>query len=162
LSSDIIHNSQAKVQSIYTLKINNSLLLAYFLCTVNALIFSASKEGIIHSSITSMDSSFLHLLTILGVFGTIFYASLLIFEIFSFSFFSPSSYSLFHNASLRSLRSSLFSSFIAPFIASSSYSLLSLFLLSGYPTCTLFLFSSSTFLLSSSLHCLFNLSLFPF
>ena len=31
LAADIIHNSQAKVQSIYTLKINNSLLRAYFL-----------------------------------------------------------------------------------------------------------------------------------
>jgi NADH-quinone oxidoreductase subunit L len=127
LAAEIIHNSQAKFQSIYTFQINNSLLRAYFLCTGNALIFSASKEGILHSSITIMDSSFLFLLAILGAFCTTFYTFLLLFEIFSFIFFPES-------------------------FLQTSYSLISLFVISGYPTFTLFIFTDAIFLLSSPLH----------
>ena len=82
LSAEIIHNSQANWQSIYTLKIKtvlqNSFLRAYLLCTGSALMFSASKEGIL-SQIYYLYSKFIFLIAILGAFFTTFYTMIFLF-----------------------------------------------------------------------------------
>ena len=69
LAAELIHINQANFQSIYSFKINSSLIYAYFLCSGSALIFSISKEGILHSSIILFDSFLIFHLAM----STIFY-----------------------------------------------------------------------------------------
>jgi NADH:ubiquinone oxidoreductase subunit 5 (subunit L)/multisubunit Na+/H+ antiporter MnhA subunit len=84
LAAELIHINQANFQSIYSFKINSSLIYAYFLCSGSALIFSISKEGILHSSIILFDSFLIFHFTLLGAFYTIFYLLTLFSFIFSF------------------------------------------------------------------------------
>jgi len=84
LSAEIIHNSQANWQSIYTLKIKTAIDKAffrgYFIIVSLGLMFSVSKEGILNNLLISRSvSSFLFMISILGALFTTFYTLLFLF-----------------------------------------------------------------------------------
>ena len=97
LAGSLIH-IQSNFQSLYKMKVNNSLIKICFLLASSVLILSFSKEGIIHSSNYLLNSSFIFIIAIIGGFFTTIYTWKIYIYCFgeSFSFvFNSYSYSSF-------------------------------------------------------------------
>lgn len=73
LAGSLIH-IQLNFQSIYKIKINNSLIKNLFITGLIILIFSLSKEGIIHSSNSMYSSTFVYVLGLISGMLTIIYS----------------------------------------------------------------------------------------
>ena len=64
LAGSLIH-IQSNFQSLYKMKLNNSLINILFIAGIIVLIFSFSKEGIIHCLNSMYNSTFVYVLGIL-------------------------------------------------------------------------------------------------
>ena len=72
LAGSLIH-IQSNFQSLYKMKLNNSLIKILFIAGLIVLIFSFSKEGIIHCSNSMYSSTFVYVLGFLcGILTTIY------------------------------------------------------------------------------------------
>jgi NADH:ubiquinone oxidoreductase subunit 5 (subunit L)/multisubunit Na+/H+ antiporter MnhA subunit len=72
ISGSLIH-VQSNFQSIYKMKLNNSMIKIIFIAVVIVLIFSCSKEGIIHYANSMYSSTFVYCISFLsGMLTTIY------------------------------------------------------------------------------------------
>ena len=104
LSGSLIH-VQLNFQSIYKMRVNNLLIKISFILGVCVLIFSLSKEGIIHSSYIMISSSWVCFVLIFGAMLTWIYCLRLIefcfcFQYSQLTFYSSSIFIFFVSVSL--------------------------------------------------------------
>ena len=82
LAGSLIH-IQSNFQSLYKIKVNNYLIKILFIVGIIILIFSISKEGIIHCCNSSYNSIFIYIISILCGILTIIYS----FKIYIYCFY---------------------------------------------------------------------------
>jgi NADH:ubiquinone oxidoreductase subunit 5 (subunit L)/multisubunit Na+/H+ antiporter MnhA subunit len=152
LAGSLIH-IQSNFQSLYKMKLNNSLIKILFIAGVIVLIFSFSKEGIIHCSNSMYSSTFVYVLGFLcGMLTTIYSLKIYIY-CFYLSYYGV-----------------LYSSFILPMLTITSilidqcldscFSFCSLSLFFSLDFGELFSFSSSDSILHFSIISIFFSSIF--